>query len=212
MAIITVPADTGNGGGFSIAQGALVPTVASGTPIVTNMTTEHMLNKDYDSAGCTDIPGTHGHGWSGLSGETGSPFPFHTGHSNNYNSTDWPMYHAVKVSDHFRGTVVNRIFWSKHTNACGNTDIWGTMKQLGDHTGSSWHDTNNFTHLGRVHFGGSGSGSERGTLTRSFNTSKYGYRWILIQVHDNDSTVLTYPNRGNVGGWAMYGMQIGYIA
>ena len=212
MAIITTPADSGNGGGFSIAQGALVPTLASGTPIVTNMTTEHMLNKDYDSAGCTDVPGTHGHGWSGLSGETGSPFPFHTGHSNNFASSDWPMYHAVKVSDHFRGTVVNRIFWSKHTNACGNTDIWGTMKQLGDHTGTSWYDTNNFTHLGRVHFGGSGSGNERGTLTRSFNTSKYGYRWILIQVLDSDSTSLTYPNRGNVGGWAMYGMQIGYIA
>ena len=212
MAIITTPADSGNGGGFSIAQGALVPTVASGTPIVTNMTTEHMLNNDYDSQAVTNIPSTHGHGWNGLCGETGTNFAFHTGHSNNYSNSDWPMLCAIKVSDHFRGTVVNRIFWSKHTNMCGNTDIWGTMKQLGDHTGTSWYDTNNFTHLGRVHFGGSGSGSERGTLTRSFNTSKYGYKWILIQVHDNDSTALTYPNRGNVGGWAMYGMQIGYIA
>jgi len=212
VAIITVPADTGNGGGFSIAQGALEPTLASGTPIVTNMSTEHMLNKDYDSQGVTNVPSTHGHGWNGLSGETGTAFAFHTGHSNNFNSTDWPMYHAVKVSDHFRGTVVNRVFWSKHTNACGNTDIWGTMKQLGDHTGTSWYDTNNFTHLGRVHFGGAGSGSERGTLTRSFNTSKYGYRWILFQVLDIHTSALTYPNRGNVGGWAMYGMQVGYIS
>ena len=129
MAIITVPADSGNGGGFSIAQGALVPTVNSGTPIVTNMTTEHMLNNDYDSQSVSNEPGTHGHGWNGLCGETGSPFAFHTGHSNNFNSSDWPMYAAIKVSDHFRGTVVNRIYWSKHTNACGNADIWGTMKQ-----------------------------------------------------------------------------------
>ena len=212
MAIITVPADSGNGGGFSIAQGALEPTLASGTPIVTNMTTEHMLNADHDSAGITNIPATHGHGWNGLSGETGTPFAYHTGHSNNFNSSDWPMYAAIKVSDHFRGTVVNRIYWSKHTNACGNSDIWGTMKQLGDHTGSSWYDTNNFTHLGRVHFGGSGSGGERTLKTVSFNTSKYGYRWILVQVLDNDSTTYTYPNRGNVGGWAMYGMQVGYVA
>ena len=35
--------------------------------------------------------------------------------------------------------------------------IWGTMKQLGDHMGICGTDTNNFTHLGRVHFGGSGS-------------------------------------------------------
>ena len=164
------------------------------------------------SQAVTNIPSTHGHGWNGLSGETGTAFAFHTGHSNNYNNSDWPMYHAVKVSDHFRGTVVNRIYWSKHTNACGNTDIWGTMKQLGDHTGSSWYDTNNFTHLGRVHFGGSGSGGERTTLTRSFNTNKYGYKWILIQVLDNQSSALTYPNRGTVGGWGMYGMQIGYVA
>ena len=41
---------------------------------------------------------------------------------------------------------------------------------------------------------------------------RYGYRWILIQVHDNDSTTYSYPNRGSVGGWAMYGMQVGYVA
>jgi len=210
MAIITVPADTGNGGGFSIAQGALVPTVASGTPIVTNMTTEHMLNNDYDSQAVTNIPSTHGHGWNGLSGNSNTNFAFHTGHSSNFNSSDWPMYHAVKVSDHFRGTVVNRIFWSKHANMCGNTDIWGTMKQLGDHTGSSWYDTNNFTHLGRVHFGGSGSGNERTTVQQNFNSNSYGYKWILIQVLDINSSALTYPNRGTVGGWAAYGMQIGY--
>ena len=59
---------------------------------------------------------------------------------------------------------------------------------------------------------GSGSGGERTLKTVSFNTSKYGYRWILIQVLDNDSTTYSYPNRGNVGGWGMYGMQIGYVA
>ena len=61
---------------------------------------------------------------------------------------------------------------------CGNTDIWGTMKQLGDHTGSSWYDTNNFTHLGRVHFGGSGSGNERTIVQQSFNSNANTYKKV----------------------------------
>tara|TARA_B100001989_G_scaffold248283_1_gene221697 strand:- start:676 stop:1311 length:636 start_codon:yes stop_codon:yes gene_type:complete len=211
MAIITVPADSGNGGGFSSAQGAIVPSVASGVAIVTNMTTQHMLNNDYDSQAVTEIPSTHGHGWNGLCGNSNTAFAFHTGHSNNASASDWPMYIAIKVSDHFRGLIVNKVYWSKHTNMCGNSDVWGTMKDIGDHTGTSWYDTNNYTFLGRVHFGGQGSGNERVVVEQSFNSSNYGYKWILIAVRDINSTALTYPNTGTVGGWGAYGMQLGYV-
>ena len=50
MAIITVAADTGNGGGFSAAQGAINPTISGGTCIVTNMTTRFMISDFFDSA------------------------------------------------------------------------------------------------------------------------------------------------------------------
>ena len=85
------------------------------------------------------------------------------------------------------------------------------MKEAGDHTGSMWYNTANYTYLGRTHMGGSGSGNERGVVTQTFNSNNYGYKWILMVVQDNNSSSLTYPNVGNLGGWAMYGLQIGFV-
>ena len=217
MAIITTPADTGNGGGFTEAQGALAPTTASGTCIVTNMTTRFMIRDTFDSGGVDYHPNTHasaassssnGVGYNLFAGNTGSNnFAMHTGHTQS--SAHWPMYFAIHLTDHWRGMIVNRCHWNKHTNACGNVDFWGTMDDIGDHTGSSWYNTANYTNLGRGHFGGYGSGSERNVWTRSFNSSSYGYKWLLMIIQDNHSSALSYPNVGNFGGWAMYGLQIG---
>ena len=216
MAIITTAADTGNGGGFSAAQGAINPTISGGTCIVTNMTTRFMISDFFDSAGVHYHAQTHadssstssnGVGANVFGGNSGSGFAFHTGH--NGNSSQWPMYFAIHLTDHFRGMIVNRCYWSKHTNACGNVDFWGTMKDIGDHTGTSWHNTSNYTFLGRTHQGGSGSGNERVTVQQSFNSSSYGYKWLLMVVQDINSSSLSYPNVGTLGGWAMYGLQIG---
>jgi hypothetical protein len=49
MAIITTAADTGNGGGFSSAQGAIQPAV---NQVLTNMSTRFMISDFFDSAGC----------------------------------------------------------------------------------------------------------------------------------------------------------------
>ena len=217
MAIITSPADTGNGGGFSAAQGAINPTTASGTCIVTNMTTRFMIRDNFDSGGVDYHPNTHatgnsasshGVGYNLFAANTGSNnFSMHTGHTNN--SSHWPMYFAIHLTDHFRGMIVNRCHWNKHSNACGNVDWWGTMDNIGDHMGSSWYNTANYTNLGRTHFGGSGSGNERTLITQSFNGSSFGYRWILMIIQDTNTSALSYPSVGTRQGWAMYGMQIG---
>ena len=216
MAIITVAADTGNGGGFSSAQGAIQP---AANAVLTNMSTRFMISDFFDYAGVHYHPNSHadaastssnGVGFNGLSGNTGANgFAFHTGH--NGNSSHWPMYFAIHLTDHFRGLIVNRCHWNKHTNACGNVDFWGTMKEAGDHTGSMWYNTGNYTFLGRTHMGGSGSGNERGVVTQSFNSSSYGYKWLLMVIQDINSSSLTYPNVGTLGGWAMYGLQIGFV-
>lgn len=216
MAIITVAADTGNGGGFSAAQGAIQPAV---NQVLTNMSTRFMISDFFDSAGVHYHPNSHadaastssnGVGFNGFSGNTGANgFAFHTGH--NGNSSQWPMYFAIHLTDHFRGLIVNRCHWNKHTNACGNVDFWGTMREAGDHTGSMWYNTANYTFLGRTHFGGYGSGNERGVVTQSFNSSSYGYKWLLMVVQDRHTSALSYPNVGTLGGWAMYGLQIGFV-
>ena len=216
MAIITVAADTGNGGGFSAAQGAIQPAV---NQVLTNMSTRFMISDFFDSAGVHYHPNSHadaastssnGVGFNGFSGNTGANgFGFHTGH--NGNSSQWPMYFAIHLTDHFRGLIVNRCHWNKHTNACGNVDFWGTMREAGDHTGSMWYNTSNYTHLGRTHFGGYGSGNERVVTTQSFNSNNYGYKWLLMVVQDRHTSALSYPNVGTLGGWAMYGLQIGFV-
>ena len=208
MAIIQTPADSGNGGGFTAAQGAVNPTISGGTCIVTNMNTEFMISDFFDLHSTQYNPSTHGSIGSNIfGGNSGSNFAFHTGH--NANSSNWPCYFAIHLTDHSNGMIVNRCFWSKHTNMCGNVDFWGTMKHIGDHTGSSWYNTANYTNLGRAHFGGVGSGSERGNVTASFNSSSYGYRWILMIIQDINASVLSYPSVGTLGGWAAYGLQIG---
>ena len=213
MAIIQTPADTGAGGGFTAAQGAINP---STNAIVTNMTTRFMIRDTFDSGGVNYHPNSHataassssdGVGYNLFAGNTGSNnFAMHTGH--NTGSAHWPLYFAIHLTDHWRGMIVNRCHWNKHTNACGNVDFWGTMDDIGDHTGSSWYNTANYTNLGRGHFGGNGSGSERSVWTRSFNSSSYGYKWLLMIIQDN-GTSTSYPNVSSKGGWAMYGLQIG---
>tara|TARA_Y100001963_G_scaffold121032_1_gene169284 strand:- start:320 stop:964 length:645 start_codon:yes stop_codon:yes gene_type:complete len=212
MAIIQTPADSGNGGGFTSAQGAISP-----PGIVTSMLTQFIISDFFDYSTVNYHPNTHasaadpasnGVGHNVFAASTGgNNYAFHTGH--NGNSSHWPCYMAIKLTDHYNGMIVNRCYWSKHTNAIGNVDFWGTMKDVGDHTGSSWYNTANYTNIGRAHFGGQGSGNERGTVTGSFNSSSYGYKWLLLVMQDTATSLSSYPNVGQLTGWAMYGLQIG---
>ena len=136
-----------------------------------------------------------------ISSTNGADFAFHTGHTNPGN-VSWPQFLAVKVSHYKYGQVLNRIRWYKHANAIGNCNIWGTNREVDR---NDFTDTNNWTFLGRVHFGGQGSGSEGGQRSQSFSNSN-GYRWYMIEMVDINSSALTYPNIGTRGGWAMYGV------
>jgi len=181
--------DPGNGGGFSIAEGAI-----STNGVYTSTSSTNYVSSWYNSAGAS----------AALLNYTCSNgnFAYHTGH--NGNSTQWPMYHAIQVSTATYGQVINKIDWYKHQNACGNVDMWGTVRSI---TSGNFNDTSLYTYLGRVNMGGGGSAGDCNVSSGTFNGSSYGYNWILLQVQDI-SGPLSYPNVGTLNGWAMYGMRL----
>jgi len=193
------PADTGAGAGWSINQGA------DGTN-VTGFTTTSMtqyVDSWYLSAGGSGGGGILNYACSGSS----ASFHWHTGH--NGNSTQWPLYYAINVSSQQKGKVLNQIQWYTHSNAIGNVDFFGSNKEI---TSSNYRTESNYTYLGRAHFGGYGGGSSDCTVySRTFNASNYGYKWYMLKLVDNNSSALSYPSSGNLGGWAMYGMRLNKI-
>ena len=181
------PLDTGNGGGFTVAQGAY-----NGTGTHTSTSTVYFVSSFYASAGAGGGIFNYNH--------TGS-FCMHTGH--NGNSSQWPLYLAFQVTTHAQGRVLDVVDWKKHSNACGNTDIWGSNQAI---TSSNFTNTALYSYLGRVNFGGSGSASDYNVTGGSFNTNQWGYRFYMMQVQDI-SGPLAYPNVGTLNGWAMYGQR-----
>jgi len=188
-----IPADSGNGQGYSIAQGA-----GSTNGSYTSISSTNYISSWYISAGSNSPNTMLSYTCSGSS----SNFAFHTGH--NGNSSQWPFYFAVQVSSATYGQVINRIDWYKHSNACGNVDMWGTTRSI---TSGNYTDTSLYTYLGRVNMGGAGSAGDCNISSGTFNGSSYGYNWILLQVQDVSGT-LSYPSVGSLSGWAMYGLQL----
>jgi len=179
--------DPGNGGGFSVAQGAsnTSGTYTSHSPITTRHVGYYNL-----------------HGVSNDFFEyPGGGFGMHTGHGGGSNV--WPLNMAVQVSTAAKGQVIDTIDWKKHGNACGNTDIWGSNQSI---TGSNYTDESKYTYLGRINFGGQGTGNEGTILTRTFNANQYGYQWYMMKIVDGAPS-LAYPQEGIKPGWAMYGMR-----
>ena len=190
--------DPGAGGGFAIAAGA-----DNSAATLTSTTSTMYFDSWIDSQGASGTP---------LDYNTGS-FAFHTGH--NQNSTQWPFHFAVQVSTANQGVVANLLEWKKHSNACGNVDVYGSNQAI---TSSNFTNTNLYTYLGRVHMGGGGSGPD-GTLHQGgawFNNLKYGYRWIMFKVQDiagpssygGGQGEMPAPEIGTLNGWAMYGFRV----
>jgi hypothetical protein len=184
-----ISADSGNGQGYSIAQGAI-----STNGVYTSTSSTNYISSWYNSAGTNTA--TLNYACSN------GNFAYHTGH--NGNSSQWPMYHAIQVSTATYGQVINKIDWYKHSNACGNVDMWGTTRSI---TSGNFNDTSLYTYLGRVNMGGFGSAADCNVSSGTFNGSSYGYNWILLQVQDISGS-LSYPSVGSLGGWAMYGMRL----
>ena len=190
----------GNGGGFTVAEGAVNTNVINHTN-GGMMTFQANIRRNGAPTGDesnSDTPNLR-HPLEYVTSTSSNDFSMHTGHS----PTPWPQFYAIKVSNDTYGRVLNRIRWYKHTNAVGNVNIWGSNQDI-DRT--NFTDTANFwTYITRQHFGGSGSGSEGGQLSRPF-TNTYGYRWYLLEMVDNNSSALAYPSVGSQGGWAMYAL------
>lgn len=193
----------GNGGGWTVAEGAnntnhLIYTHGGMKQI-------HRARQYNDGASGDETRGSLANMRNALdyvSSTNSADFAFHTGHGNPGNVA-WPQYLAIRVTDYKYGKVLNRIRWFKHANAIGNCNIWGSNQDI---TRRNYANTSTlWTYLDRLHFGGSGSGSEGGEVSRSFSNTN-GYRWYMIEMVDINSSALTYPNVGSQGGWAMYGM------
>ena len=181
VVIDPIPADTEAGRGYSIAQGA----DGSNADGITNTSQTKYLS-NYNNQGVSVDPWNY----------TNSGFGYHTGHQDTW----WPTYSAIQVSSATYGRVCNQFQWYKHANSCGNFDIYGSNRSI---TSGNYQDLALWTHLGRGHAGGPGSGNENGVMTFSFNPQSYGYRWYMIVIWDADGSAIAWPQVGdNRQGWA----------
>jgi len=185
-----IPADTGPGRGYSIAQGA----DGSNADGITNTgQTKYLSN--YNNQSTSVDPWNY----------TNSGFGYHTGH----NDTWWPTYSAIQVSSATYGRVCNQFQWYKHANSCGNFDIYGSNRSI---TSGNYQDLSLWSHLGRLHAGGPNSGNENGVMTFNFNGNNYGYRWYMIVIWDADGSVISWPQVGdNRQGWANDGGRLNKV-
>jgi len=184
-------ADTGPGGGYSVNQGA-------NDSAVTGFTNSSMTV--YKSSWIISAGGVDN---TQLDYNTTGGYKFHTGH--NGNSTQWPLYFAVKVTSDAKGKVLNQIDWIKHVNACGSVDIYGSNQNI---TAGNFNVDSNYTWLGRYNAGGSGSASDGNISQGIFNPFRYGYQWYMLKVVDYQNADIWYPATGTWGGWAMYGLRM----
>lgn len=190
--------DPGPGGGISIQNGAV-----NTAGVLTTTSSTFYSDSWIDSQGAAGDPLDY----------NASSFGFHTGH--NGNSTHWPFHFAVRVSTSIAGAVADQIEWKKHSNACGNVDVYGSNNSI---TASNFTQTGNYTYLGRIHCGGNGSAADFTVISENFNPEKYGYQWIMFKVQDingpgsnigeNGNGELPFSLIGTLQGWAMYGFRV----
>ena len=191
----------GTGGGFTVAEGAINTNHQGVTGTENPILFEGLRYNDGPSGDETlsSTPNTRSF-LEYVSSTSSNDFAFHTGHSSPGN-VNWPQFLAVKVTEWTFGQVLNRIRWYKHGNMIGNVNVWGSNQDV--HRGNFTQTANLWTYLDRLHFGGQGSGSEGGQVSRSFNNTA-GYRWYMLEMVDIDSSALAYPSVGTQGGWAAY--------
>ena len=191
----------GTGGGFSVAEGAINTNHQAVTGTENPILFEGLRYNDGTTGDETlgSTPNTRSF-LEYVSSTSSNDFAFHTGHSSPGNVA-WPQYFAVKVTEWDFGQVLNRIRWYKHGNMVGNVNVWGSNQDV--HRGNFTQTANLWTFLARLHFGGSGSGSEGGQRSESFSNS-VGYRWYMLEMVDINSSALAYPSVGTQGGWAAY--------
>lgn len=190
-------ADFGPGRGFSFEQGA---DARNFTEFTNNDMLQYTFNTDNQGAGNASTKLSYKSGCPGS-----SQFCYHTGHQ----ETWWPAYHAIRVTTSTKGKVLNQIQWQTHVNAVGNVDMFGTNYDI---TASNFTNDFLYTHLGRIHFGGSGGGTSDCTVyTRSFNPNNWGYKWYMIKMVDNNTSLLPYPQIGSRSGWAMYRLRLNKV-
>ena len=209
---LTAPADSGNGGGFSIDQGTAGGYSIGGesNSITSASTTYHLDTWSFADSG---------------SGSQGDLTDFTTGNITvdcGSQGSHWPFHMAINVTSDPYGRCVNQIEWSRGSTAIGGCEVYGSNKGI---NGSNFNDANPltlWTFLGNINGGGTNNGStgnggtgSSGNLVRGcFNPNSYGYKWYLFKWTDSNGSGTTGPDKINTGVQAsfhMYGCRLNYM-
>ena len=201
-------ADTGDGYGYSIDEGA---DDTESNSITDENSTYHMSSWSFADSG---------------SGSQGTLTDYDTGNITvdcGSQAGHWPFYLAVKVSSAPKGRVINQIEWSRGSIAIGSGKVYGSnwsdigAGNFNDETNGKW------SFIGDINMGGTNNGSTgNGGVNNSsenvsrcvFNPNSYGYQWIMIKFTDSNGAGTYGPPVSDTGvkaSFHMYGMRLNYF-
>ena len=200
-------ADTGDGYGYSIDEGA---DDTESNSITSDSSTYHMSTWSFADSG---------------SGSQGTLTDYDTGNITvdcGSQAGHWPFYLAVKVSSAPKGRVINQIEWSRGSIAIGSGKVYGS--NWADIDGTNFNDETNgkWTFLGDINMGGTnngstGNGGNNGSTENVsrclFNPNSYGYQWIMIKFTDSSGTGSYGPAASGAtkASFHMYGLRFNYF-
>ena len=184
-----VPGQENNGDGVTVAEGANRP--GNGWHANTSMTNYKSSQWNLYSTS---------NDWLDATIRT-SGFCLHSGHQG---SSNYPCDLAFQINSS-TPQILNTFQWCKHSNACGNVDIYGSNKTINN---GNFENNANWTWLGRGYMGGPGSEQDGYWHQINFNPYQLGFKWYKASVMDTSSGVGRVPygtSSSQWQGYAMYG-------
>ena len=203
-------ADTGDGYGYSIDEGA---DDTESNSITSDSSTYHMSTWSFADSG---------------SGSQGTLTDYDTGNITvdcGSQAGHWPFYLAVKVSSADKGRVINQIEWNRGSIAIGSGKVYGSNWADIDSTNFNDETNGKWSFIGDINMGGTNNGStgngnsNHGTYNEHvsrclFNPNSYGYQWIMIKFTDSNGAGTYGPPVSDTGvkaSFHMYGMRLNYF-
>ena len=203
-------ADTGDGYGYSIDEGA---DDTESNSITSESNTYHLSSWSFADSGSGSQGNLLDYDTSLVTVDCGSQ----AGH--------WPFYLAVKVSDADKGRVINQIEWNRGSIAIGSGKVYGS--NWSDIGASNFNDETNgkWSFLGDINMGGTNNGSTGNGSSGAdgsgehvsrcvFNPNSYGYQWIMIKFTDSNGAGTYGPPVSDTNvkaSFHMYGMRLNYF-
>ena len=206
----TQGADTGDGYGYSIDEGA---TATESNAITSESSTYYLSSWSFADSGSGSQGNLLDYDGSLITVDCGSQ----AGH--------WPFYLAVKVSDADKGRVINQIEWCRGSIAIGSGKVYGSNWSDIDNTNFNDETNGKWSFLGDINMGGTNNGSTGNGNTGAdgsgehvsrcvFNPNSYGYQWIMIKFTDSNGAGTYGPPVSDTNvkaSFHMYGMRLNYF-